>query len=48
MFAASNPAKGNGFIRAIKVPSTPSFGGEVKPSVPCWKILWHIKEPFEV
>jgi hypothetical protein len=29
MFAGSNPAEGK------KILSTPSFGGEVKPSVPC-------------
>jgi hypothetical protein len=22
-----------------------SFGGEVKPSAPCRKILWHVKNP---
>jgi hypothetical protein len=26
-----------------KILSTPSFGGEVKPSVPC-RALWHVKE----
>jgi hypothetical protein len=25
----------DGFLRAIKFLSTPSFGGEVKPSAPC-------------
>jgi hypothetical protein len=30
----------------MKISSTTSFGGEVKPSVPC-KILLHIKEPYE-
>jgi hypothetical protein len=30
---------GNGFLRAIKIRSTPSFGWEVKPEVPCHKIL---------
>jgi hypothetical protein len=25
----------NGFLRVIKIRSTTSFGGEVKPSVPC-------------
>ena len=34
-FAGSNPAKAVRFLRAIKILSTPSFGGEVKPSVPC-------------
>jgi hypothetical protein len=35
-------------LRAIKIRSTTSFGGEVKPSVPYCKILWYFKEPFEV
>jgi hypothetical protein len=26
---------GDGFLRVIKIRSTTSFGGEVKPSVPC-------------
>ena len=34
-FAGSNPAEAVGFLRAKKILSTPSFGGEVKPSVPC-------------
>ena len=34
-FAGSNPAEAVGFLRAKKIFSTPSFGGEVKPSVPC-------------
>ena len=34
-FAGSNPAEAVGFFRAKKILSTPSFGGEVKPSVPC-------------
>ena len=34
-FAGSNPAESVGFLRAKKILSTPSFGGEVKPSVPC-------------
>jgi hypothetical protein len=29
------PTEGGGFLRAIKTRSTTSFGGEVKPSVPC-------------
>jgi hypothetical protein len=36
------------FLQVLKIHSTPSFGGEVKPSVPCRKILRHVKEPFEV
>jgi hypothetical protein len=26
------PGRGDGFLRAIKIVSTPTFGGEVKPS----------------
>jgi hypothetical protein len=33
-FAGSKPAEA-GFFRAKKILSTPSFGAEVKPSVPC-------------
>jgi hypothetical protein len=31
----SHPAEDAGFLRVIKISSTTSFGGEVKPSVPC-------------
>ena len=34
-FAGSNPTEAVGFLRAIKILSTPSFGREVKLSVPC-------------
>jgi hypothetical protein len=34
-FAGSNPTEALGFFRAKKIPSTPSFGGEVKAAVPC-------------
>jgi hypothetical protein len=33
-FADSNPAERVGFFKAEKIPSTPSFGGEVKPAAP--------------
>jgi hypothetical protein len=33
-FAGSNPAEAVRFFRAKKIPSTLSFGGEVKPAVP--------------
>jgi hypothetical protein len=39
-------SQGDGILRAIKIRSTPSFGWEVKPEVPCHKILWHVKDPF--
>jgi hypothetical protein len=38
---------GDGFLRTIKIHSMPTFGGEVKPSIPCRKILQHVKETFE-
>jgi hypothetical protein len=34
----------DGFLRAITIRSTPSFGWEVKPEVPCRKILRHVKD----
>jgi hypothetical protein len=37
------PGQGDGLLRAIKIRSTPSFGWEVKPEVPCRKILRHVK-----
>jgi hypothetical protein len=36
------PGLGNVFLRAIKIRSTPSFGGEVKPGAPCRKISLHV------
>jgi hypothetical protein len=42
--ADSNPAKVMGFLRAIQIGSTPSFGWEVKPGVPCRKISRHVKD----
>jgi hypothetical protein len=38
--------RGDGFLRAIKIRSTPSFGREVKPEVRCSKILRHVKNPL--
>jgi hypothetical protein len=43
------PGRGDGFLRAIKIRSTPSFGWEAKPEVPCrkydmLKILWGISD----
>jgi hypothetical protein len=40
------PGRGDGFLRAIEMRSTPSFGWEVKPEVPCRKILRHVKDPL--
>ena len=34
-FAGSNPAEAVGFLGRKYILSMPSFGGEVKPSVPC-------------
>ena len=34
-FAGPNPAEAVGFFQGEKILGTPSFGGEVKPSVPC-------------
>jgi hypothetical protein len=39
------PGRGDGFLRVIKVRSTPSFGWEVKLEVPCCKIL-HVIDPL--
>jgi hypothetical protein len=38
------PGPGNGFLMAIKIRSTLSFGEKVKPEVPCRKILWHVEK----
>jgi hypothetical protein len=38
------PGQGNGFLRTIKIRSTPSFGWEVKPEIPCRKILLQVKD----
>ena len=38
-FAGSNPAEAVGFFQGEKILSTPSFGGEVKPSVPCRRFM---------
>jgi hypothetical protein len=38
---------GDGFLKAIKMCSTPSFRGEVKPEYPCCKNLEHIKNNLQ-
>jgi hypothetical protein len=38
------PSQNDGFLRAIKIRSTSSFRWEVKPEVPCRKILRHVKD----
>jgi hypothetical protein len=40
------PGRGDGLLRAIKIRSTPSLGWEVKPEVPCRKILQRVKNPL--
>jgi hypothetical protein len=47
-FAVSNSAEGDEFLRAIKIRSTPSFGGEIKWSILRSKFLLRVKEAFEV
>jgi hypothetical protein len=42
------PGQGNGYLRSIKISSTPSFGREVKPEVPCRKIVRLVKDLLEV
>jgi hypothetical protein len=41
----SNPAEAMD-LRALRICSTPFFGPEVKPEVPCLKILWHVEDPL--
>jgi hypothetical protein len=42
------PGRGRWIFNSDKNPySTPFVRGEVKPSAPCRKILWHVKEPAE-
>jgi hypothetical protein len=36
-----------GVLRVMKICTSTPFGGEVKPSFPCCKILWHVKELCE-
>jgi hypothetical protein len=42
------PGRGDGFLRAIKIRSTPSFRGDVKPSATCGEIITACKNHFEV
>jgi hypothetical protein len=46
-FEGSYPAEDDGFLRALKINSTISFAGKIKPSVPCCNILRHVKDPYE-
>jgi hypothetical protein len=47
-FWDSNPPQDDGFLRAINILSTTSFGEEVKLAIPCRTILWHVKNPCSV
>jgi hypothetical protein len=40
------PSRGDGFLKAIKIRSTSSFGWEAKSVTPCRKILRHVKNPL--
>jgi hypothetical protein len=40
------PGRGDALLWAIKIRSTPSSLSEVKPDVPCRKILRHVKNPL--
>jgi hypothetical protein len=44
-FMGTNSAEGDGFLMAIQIRSTTSFGWEVNPRAPCRKILRHVEEP---
>jgi hypothetical protein len=37
-----------GFLRAIQIRSTTSFGGEVKPAISCRLILRNVKVPYSM
>jgi hypothetical protein len=43
-FVGSNTVEEAGFLTAIIIRSTTSFGGDVKLSGPCGKILRHVKD----
>jgi hypothetical protein len=40
----ANLAKGDGFLRAIKIRITSSLREELKPTAPCCKILWYVED----
>jgi hypothetical protein len=48
MVRGFKPGRGRRILRAIKVRSTPSVAGEVKPSAKCRKILRRVKDPCEI
>jgi hypothetical protein len=40
------PGRGYGYLRAIKIRSTLSFGWKVKREAPCREILRHVEDPL--
>jgi hypothetical protein len=40
--------RGGGFLRAMKIRSTPLIGAEVKPEASCRKILLYVKNSMRV
>jgi hypothetical protein len=44
MVRGFKPGRGDGLLREIKIRSTLSYGWEVKPEVPCRKILRHVRD----
>jgi hypothetical protein len=46
-FIGSNLAKDGGFLRFIKICTMASFRGELKLSVPSYKILQHVEELYK-
>jgi hypothetical protein len=40
------PGPVDGFLRAVNIRSSPTFGWEIKPEVPCRKILRHVEDPL--
>jgi hypothetical protein len=42
------PGRDDEFLRTINIRSSTSFGEEVKPSAPCFKILRNVKKYFYV
>jgi hypothetical protein len=42
------PGRGDEFLTAIKIRSTPSFGREVNPEALCRKFLRHVKNHLQV
>jgi hypothetical protein len=47
-FRGFKPYRGRWIFKGHKNRSTTSFGGEVKSSVACRKMLWHIKGPWRI